>query len=60
MNNNLIYFTILITLVFILSLTTIESLHSTNAQLEPFQEEIEPIPPSNNTNNHTTPMIISQ
>ncbi len=61
MNRNLIYFPILIGLVFTLSLTTIESFNSTNAQVDPSQEQIEPIPPSNNTNiNQTTPIIFSQ
>jgi hypothetical protein len=46
MNRNLIYFPILIALVF---LKTIESFNSTNAQ-DPSQEQIDPIPPSNNTN----------
>ena len=60
MNSHLIYFPILIALFFILSLTTIESFNSDIGQVNPFQEQIEPIPPSNNTNNQTTPIIFSQ
>ena len=63
MNRQLIYFPILlIVLVFTLSLMTIieESFNSANAQLDPSQEQIEPIPPSNNTNNQTTPIVFSQ
>jgi hypothetical protein len=60
MNRNLIYFPLLIVLAFTLSLT-IESFNSTNAQVDPSQEQIEPIPPSNNTNtNQTTPIVFSQ
>jgi hypothetical protein len=61
MNRNLIYFTILIILTFTLYLTTIESFNSTIAQIDPSQEQIEPIPPSNNTNtDQITPMIFLQ
>ena len=61
MNNNLIYFTILIALVFTLSLTTIESFNSAIGQIDPSQDPIQPIPPSNNTNtNQTTPIIFSR
>jgi hypothetical protein len=60
MNRHLIYFPMLITLVFFtLSLiTTIEdSFNSAIAQVNPSQEQIEPIPPSNNTDtNQTTPL----
>ena len=59
MNRNLIYFTILIILTFILYLTTIESFNSTIAQIDPSQEQIEPIPPSNNTNQSSS-IVISQ
>jgi hypothetical protein len=63
MNRNLIYFPILlIVLIFTLYLITIESLfNSAIAQVDPSQEQIEPIPPSNNTNtNQTTPIVFSQ
>lgn len=59
MNRNLIYFTILIILTFSLYLTTIESFNSTTAQIDPSQEQIEPIPPSNNTNQSSS-IVISQ
>jgi hypothetical protein len=59
MNRNLIYFTFLIILTFTLSLTTIESFNSTIAQIDPSQEQIEPIPPSNNTNQSSS-IVISQ
>ena len=61
MNNNLIYFTILIALIFTLSLTTIESFNSAIGQVDPSQDPIQPIPPSNNTStNQTTPIIFSK
>jgi len=63
MNRYLIYFPILLmVLVFTLSLTIIEeSFNSAIAQVDPSQEQIEPIPPSNNTNtNQTTPIVFSQ
>ena len=60
MNRNLIYFPILIVLVFTLSLTTIESFNSAIGQADPSQDPIQPIPPSNNTNNQTTPIVFSQ
>jgi hypothetical protein len=63
MNRHLIYFPILlIVLAFTLSLTIIEeSFNSAIAQVDPSQEQIEPIPPSNNTNtNQTTPIVFSQ
>ena len=59
MNRNLIYFTLLIILTFTLSLITIESFNSTIAQIDPSQEQIEPIPPSNNTNQSSS-IVISQ
>ena len=59
MNRNLIYFTILIILTFTLYLTTIESFNSTIAQIDLSQEQIEPIPPSNNTNQSSS-IVISQ
>jgi hypothetical protein len=60
MNGNLIYFPILLVVVFILSLTTVESFNSAIGQLDPSQDPIQPIPPSNNTNNQTTPIVFSQ
>ncbi|HET9807816.1 MAG TPA: hypothetical protein VFP49_12995 [Nitrososphaeraceae archaeon] len=57
MNGNLIYFPILLVIVFILSLTTIESFNSAIGQLDPSQDPIQPIPPYNNTNNQTTPIV---
>ena len=59
MNRNLICFTILIILTYTLYLTTIESFNSTIAQIDPSQEQIEPIPPSNNTNQSSS-IVISQ
>jgi zona occludens toxin (predicted ATPase) len=61
MKRNLIYFTILIILTFTLSMTTIESFNSAIGQVDPSQDPIQPIPPSNTTNtNQTSPIIISQ
>ena len=58
MNRNLILLYILIALAFTLSLIVIESFNSTNAQVDSSQEQIEPIPPSNNTNpDNISPMI---
>ena len=60
MNLNLIYFPILIALVFTLSLTMVESINFINAQeVDPSQEQIEPIPPSNNTNQSSS-IVVSQ
>ncbi len=61
MKRNLILFYILIVLAFTLSLTTIESFKFAVGQTDPSQEQIEPIPPSNNTDpNKISPMIFSQ
>jgi len=61
MNKNLTYFTILIVLFFTLSLTTTESFNSAISQVDPSQDPIQPIPPSNNTNtNQTTHIVFSQ
>jgi hypothetical protein len=64
MNRHLIYFPILLIVLvfFTLSLmTTIESFNSAIGQVDPSQEQIEPIPPSNNTDtNQTTPIVFSQ
>ena len=54
---------LLIVLSFLLYLMTIieESfINSVIGQVDPSQEQIEPIPPSNNTNNQTTPIVFSQ
>ena len=59
--NRTFYFPLLIVLVFTLSLTTIESFNSINAQVDPAEEPVEPLPPSNNTNpDNISPMIFSQ
>ena len=52
----------MIALVFTLSFTTIaESFNFAIGQVDPSQEQIEPIPPSNNTNpDNISPMIFSQ
>jgi len=61
MNRTLFYLQILIALVFTLSMTTIESFNSAIGQVDPSQDPIQPIPPSNTTNtNQTTPIIFSQ
>jgi len=60
MNKNLTYFTILIVLFFTLSLTTTESFNSAISQVDPSQDPIQPIPPSNTTNNQTTHIVFSQ
>ena len=59
MNRNLSYFTISIILIFTLFSVTIESISVTIAQIDPSQEQIEPIPPSNNTNQSSS-IVISQ
>jgi hypothetical protein len=60
MNKYLIHFAVLLALIFTVSFTTIDSSNSiTNAQVDPSQKQIEPIPPSNNTNaNQTIPIVI--
>lgn len=60
MNKYLIHFAVLLALLFTISFTTIDSSNSiTNAQVDPSQKQIEPIPPSNNTNvNQTSPIVI--
>jgi hypothetical protein len=58
MKRNLILFYILIVLAFTLSLTTTEPFNFAVGQTDPSQEQIEPIPPSNNTNpDNISPMI---
>jgi hypothetical protein len=64
MTRDLIYSRILIALVFTTTLalmTPIGSFNSTNAQVDPSQDPVQPIPPSNNTNtNQSTPIVFSQ
>ena len=61
MNRHLIYFSITITLAFTLLSTTIELFNSAMGQVDPSQEQIEPIPPSNISNtNPPTPIVLSQ
>jgi hypothetical protein len=58
MNMNLVYGTFLIALVFGLTFTTLLSpFDQVVIQVDSFQEQIEPIPPSNNTN-QTAPIGI--
>jgi hypothetical protein len=60
-NRNLIYLPILLILIFTLYFTTINSFNFINSQVDPSQDPIQPIPPSNDTNaNQTTPIISSQ
>jgi hypothetical protein len=59
MNKYFIHFTVLLVLIFTVSFTTIDSSNSiTNAQVDPSQEQIGPIPPSNNTNVNQTIVIM--
>ena len=59
MNKNILYFTVLIALVFTLILTALLPRYNpVIGQIDPSQEQIEPIPPSNNTN-QTAPIVIS-
>jgi hypothetical protein len=59
MNKYFIHFTVLLVLIFTVSFTTIDSSNSiTNAQVDPSQKQIEPIPPSNNTNVNQTIVIM--
>jgi hypothetical protein len=64
MNRNLIYSSILIALIFTTTfsmITPIEAFNFTNAQVDPSQDPVQPIPPSNDTNtNQTTPIVFSQ
>jgi hypothetical protein len=58
MNTNLVYGTFLISLVFALTFTSLLSpFDKVVIQVDSFQEQIEPIPPSNNTN-QTAPIVI--
>lgn len=59
MNKNILYITFLMVLVFTLSLTALLPQYNPVAsQVDLSQEQIEPIPPSNNTN-QTAPIVIS-
>ena len=61
-NNKSIYLVIfLISLTFTISfsfLSIMPQFVNANGQVDPSQEQIEPIPPSNNTNNQTGPIVI--
>jgi hypothetical protein len=58
MNTNLVYGTFLIPLVFALTFTSLLSpFDQVVIQVDSFQEQIEPIPPSNKTN-QTAPIVI--
>ena len=61
-NNKSIYLVIfLISLTFTISFSSLSIMPqfvNANGQVDPSQEQIEPIPPSNNTNNQTGPIVI--
>lgn len=62
MNRNLFYSSIMaivfITTTLSMMITQIESFNSINAQVDPSQDPVQPIPPSNDTNtNQTTPIV---
>lgn len=60
MNINLVYGTLLIALVFAITFTSLLSpFDQVLIQVDSFQEQIEPIPPSNNTN-QTAPIVTLQ
>ena len=63
-NNKSIYMVMfLISLTFTISFSILSIMPQfviVNGQVDPSQEEIEPIPPSNNTNNQTGPIVISK
>jgi hypothetical protein len=53
----------LISLTFTISFSVLSIMQQfviANGQVDPSQEQIEPIPPSNNTNNQTGPIVISK
>jgi hypothetical protein len=55
---NLVYEKFFIGLVFALTFTSLSSpFDQVFSQIDPFQEQIEPIPPSNNTN-QTAPIVL--
>ena len=58
MNKYLVYNIFLIGLIFaIMFMTLLSPYDNVSSQIDPFQEQIEPIPPSNNTN-QTAPIVI--
>lgn len=66
-NNDINNKSLLYLIVFVVSLTftisfsvlsIIPQFVIANGQVDPSQEQIEPIPPSNNTNNQTGPIVI--
>ncbi|MGE0243633.1 MAG: hypothetical protein AB7F53_07355 [Nitrososphaeraceae archaeon] len=66
-NNNINNKSLLYLIVFVVSLTftisfsvlsIIPQFVIANGQVDPSQEQIEPIPPSNNTNNQTGPIVV--
>ncbi|HEX5185990.1 MAG TPA: hypothetical protein VFV86_03790 [Nitrososphaeraceae archaeon] len=63
-NNKSIYLVIfLISLTFTISFSSLSIMPqfvNANGQVDPSQEQMEPIPPSNNTNNQTGPIVISK
>jgi hypothetical protein len=63
-NNKSIYLIVFfISLTFTISFSVLSIMPQfviANGQVDPSQEQIEPIPPSNNTNNQTGPIIISK
>lgn len=60
MNMNLVYGTFLIALVFAITFTSLLSpFDQVLVQVDSFQEQIEPIPPSNNTNQSSS-IVVSQ
>jgi hypothetical protein len=59
MNKNIFYYTFLIALVIVIPFTSFLSAFEVVSQGDPSQEQIEPIPPSNNTN-QTAPIVTLQ
>ena len=59
MNKNIFYYTFLIALVIVIPFTSFLSAFEVVSQVDPSQEQIEPIPPSNNTN-QTAPIVTLQ
>ena len=59
MNKNMVYYTFLIALVVVIPFTPFLSPFEVVGQVDPSQEQIEPIPPSNNTN-QTAPIVTLQ
>jgi hypothetical protein len=59
MNKNIFYYTFLIALVIVIPFESFFSAFEVVSQVDPSQEQIEPIPPSNNTN-QTAPIVTLQ